>query len=155
MQFTRAPLNAKYGRANAMRSGFSLVELMVVVVIIGVMATVVTLQVSDYLVTAKQNVARSELATIRSALELFFMENDRYPTMDEGLAVLTKRTPQHPNGLLSSDLTDPWRRDYVYVYPGIQGPFELRSLGADAREGGSGANADIMLGDTIASTEKP
>ena len=155
MRFTKSPLNPSSGNGSATSGGFTLVELMVVVVIVGVMATVVTLQVSDYLVTAKQNVARSELATIRSALELFFMENDRYPTMDEGLAVLAKHTPQHPSGLLSSDLADPWRRDYVYVYPGIHGPFELRSLGADGREGGSGANADVTLGEPTSTAEKP
>ena len=127
------------------RPAFTLVELMVVVVIVGVMATVVTLQVSDYLVTAKQNVAKSELATIKSALELFFMENDRYPTTDEGLPILTKKTPKHPNGIVSSDLADPWGREYVYLFPGFNGPFELRSLGADGQEGGDGANMDISL----------
>ena len=66
--------------------GFTLVELMVVVVIVGVMATVVTVSVTDYLVTAKQNVARSEIATIKNALQLFFMEQDRFPTYEEGLA---------------------------------------------------------------------
>ena len=75
---------------------FTLVELLVVVVIIGIMATVVTIKVTDYLVTSKQNVARSEVAQIANALELFYTENDRYPTNDEGLAILTRPSPQHP-----------------------------------------------------------
>lgn len=122
---------------------FTLVELMVVVVIIGVMATVVTLSVTDYLVTAKQNVARSEIATIKNALELFFMENDRYPTNDEGLAVLKKSTPEHPSGILTNDLKDPWDSEYIYIYPGVHGAFDIVSFGADGQEGGTGANADI------------
>ena len=129
------------------KRGFTLVELMVVVVIIGVMATVVTLSVSDYLVTAKQNVSRSEIATIKSALELFFMEQDHYPTSDEGLAILKKKTPQHPHGILASDLRDPWDREYIYVYPGIHGPYDLVSYGADGQEGGTGANEDITTWD--------
>jgi general secretion pathway protein G len=127
----------------AARVAFTLVELMVVVVIVGVMATVVTLSVTDYLVSAKQNVARSEIATLRNALSIFFMENDRFPTNEEGLALLKKRTPQHPDGILTNDLKDPWRHDYVYVYPGSHGTFDIVSYGADGQEGGTGANADI------------
>lgn len=122
---------------------FTLVELMVVVVIIGVLSTVVTVSVRDYLVSAKQNVARSEIATIRNALELFFMETDRYPTNDEGLAILKRKTPEHPGGILTNDLKDPWHREYIYIYPGAHGPFDLLSFGADGQEGGTGADMDI------------
>lgn len=132
-----------YKRWTNNHRGFTLVELMVVVVIIGVMATVVTLQVSDYLVTAKQNVAKSEIATIKSALELYYMQYDHYPTTDEGLAILSKKTPERPNGIISNDLRDPWGHEYVYVYPGVHGPFEILCLGADGKEGGAGADADI------------
>lgn len=125
------------------RRSFTLVELMVVVVIIGVMATVVTVSVTDYLVSAKQNVARSEIATIKHALELFFMEHDRYPTNDEGLATLKAPSPEHPNGILTSDLEDPWGNDYIYIYPGVHGTFDLVSYGQDGQQGGTGANADI------------
>ena len=125
------------------QSAFTLVELMVVVVIIGVMATVVTISVSDYLVTAKQNVAKSEIATIKNALSLYFMQYDRYPSNDEGLAILKKSTPEHPNGILTSDLNDPWNHEYVYVHPGVHGPYDLVSFGADKQEGGIGADADI------------
>jgi len=125
------------------RQAFTLVELLVVVVIIGVMATAVTLSVTDYLISAKQNVARSEVATIKNGLSIFFMENDRFPTNDEGLSILSKRTPQHPNGILTSDLKDPWNHDYVYIHPGIHGAYDLVSFGADGREGGTGADTDI------------
>ena len=129
------------------RGAFTLVELMVVVVIIGVMATAVTLSVTDYLVSAKQNVARSEIATIKNGLAMFFMENDRFPTNDEGLAILKKKTPQHPGGILTSDLKDPWGHEYIYVYPGSYGAYDLVSYGADRQEGGTGANMDITSWD--------
>ena len=133
----------KHRSNTAVRVAFTLVELMVVVVIVGVMATVVTLSVTDYLVSAKQNVARSEIATLRNALSIFFMENDRFPTNEEGLALLKKKTSQHPDGILTNDLKDPWDHDYIYVYPGSHGTFDIVSYGADGQEGGTGANADI------------
>jgi len=123
--------------------GFTLVELMVVVVIIGVLATVVTVSVGDYLVTGKQNAARSEVASIGGALQLFHTEYDTYPSNDEGLAMLKKTTPEHPNGILQGDLLDPWGHEYVYVYPGLHGAFDVVSFGADGREGGSGGDLDI------------
>jgi len=134
-------MNRKHDRYG--RRAFTLVEIMVVVVIIGVMATVVTLSVTDYLVSAKQNVARSEIATIKDALSIFFMEYDRFPSNDEGLAVLRKASPEHPNGILSNDLKDPWGNEYIYVYPGVRGAFDLVSYGADRQEGGTGGDADI------------
>jgi general secretion pathway protein G len=120
---------------------------MVVVVIVGVMATVVTLSVTDYLVSAKQNVARSEIATLRNALSIFFMEHDRFPTNDEGLAALKKKTAQHPDGMLANDLKDPWGNGYIYVYPGTHGTYDIVSYGADRQEGGTGADADIASWD--------
>lgn len=126
------------------RLAFTLVELMVVVVIVGVMATVVTVSVTDYLVTAKQNVAKSEIATLKNGLSLYFMQHDRYPSNDEGLAILKKGTPQHPNGIVSNDLKDPWGHEYVYVHPGVHGAYDLLSYGADGQEGGIGGDADIV-----------
>ncbi len=123
---------------------FTLVELMVVVVIVGVMATVVTLTVNDYLVTAKQEVARSEVATIRNALELFYLDHDRYPNNDEGLAILKQSTSRHPSGYVTSDLDDPWRNAYIYIYPGIHSVYDIVSYGRDGQEGGLGPDADIM-----------
>ena len=126
---------------------FTLVELMVVVVIIGIMATVVTVSVNDYLVTGKQAAARNEIAQISAALQLFYTENDRYPSNDEGLALLKKSTPAHPHGILQGDLFDPWGHDYTYLHPGVRGAFDIISYGADGQEGGTGANADIVSWD--------
>ena len=86
----------------------TLVELMVVVVILGILATTVTISVRDYLVSGKQNAARQELAQIVAALELFYLESDRYPTNEEGLRVLLERNEAHADGLLrGGDTTNP------------------------------------------------
>lgn len=125
------------------RSAFTLVELMVVVVILGVLATVVTVSVTDYLVKGKQSATQAEIATISNALQLFYTEADRYPDNDEGLALLKKPSAAHPNGLLQGDLLDPWGHAYVYVYPGLHRAFDLCSYGANGQEGGTGTDADI------------
>ena len=130
-------------RHRARRSAFTLVELMVVVVIIGVLATIVTVSVTDYLVKGKQSAARAEIAQISTALQLFFMESDRYPSTDEGLALLQQPKPDHPNGILQGDLLDPWGKAYIYVSPGLHGAFDLCSYGANGLDGGTGADADI------------
>lgn len=116
---------------------------MVVVVIIGILATVVTVSVTDYLVKGKQNAAKAEIAQFASALQLFYMDNDRYPDNDEGLEVLRRSTPEHPQGLLQGDLLDPWGQAYVYVYPGQHGAFDVCSFGANKQEGGLGGDKDI------------
>jgi general secretion pathway protein G len=117
---------------------------MVVVVILGILATTVTISVRDYLVTGKRNAAKQEIAQIIAAFELFYLENDRYPTNEEGIAALRERTDQHPDGLLTGgDLNDPWGHPYEYVYPGVHGTFDLVCYGADGLEGGTGPNADL------------
>lgn len=125
------------------RSAFTLVELMVVVVIIGVLATVVTVSVTDYLVKGKQDASRAEIAQISNALQLFYTEFDRYPDNDEGLALLKQSSSTHPHGILQGDLKDPWGHEYVYVYPGLHGVFDVCSYGANGQEGGTGNDADI------------
>lgn len=122
---------------------FTLVELMVVVVILGLLATVVTVSVTDYLVKGKQSTAKAEIAQIGNALKLFYTEFDRYPDNEEGFALLTKSSASHPHGILQGDLLDPWGHEYVYVYPGIHGAFDLCSYGANGQEGGTGADLDI------------
>ena len=126
------------------RSAFTLVELMVVLVILGLLATVVTVSVKDYLVTGKQTTARSEIALISNALDLYYIEYGQYPSNDQGLAALKQSTKQHQHGILQGDLRDPWEHDYLYVYPGLHGPFDVLSFGADGFEGGEGPNTDIV-----------
>lgn len=133
---------------------FTLVELMVVVVILGLLATVVTVSVKDYLVTGKQSAARVEIAQLSNALDLFYTENDRYPTTEEGLALLQRKTSQHPHGILRGDLLDPWGHAYVYVCPGLQGAFDIVSYGANGVEGGEGPDADIESWDLAGHEQK-
>ena len=126
------------------RRGLTLIELMVVVVILGILATTVTLSVRDQLVSGKQAAARKEIAEIQAALEIYYMEHDRYPSSEEGLAVLLQKNERHPDGLLrGGDLLDPWKHPYEYTCPGLHGSFDLVSFGADGAEGGTGADTDL------------
>lgn len=113
--------------------GFSLIEVMVVVVIIGLLAGAVALKVGGYMDTARANRAKSDIATIRNAIETYKLTQSRYPSNDEGL-------DQVP----LENRSDPWGRKYGYNSPGQQGPYEVFTLGADGREGGDGENADIF-----------
>jgi len=122
---------------------FSLVELMIVIVIIGLLAGVVTLNVRSYVGQARRNTSRAEMATIVQALNTFYTTYGRYPTNDEGLEVLTSGTEKLPEPLLEGQPLDPWGNPYQYVSPGTAGPFEVVCWGADGREGGDGADADL------------
>ena len=135
MSCDRRPRHAK--------RAFSLVEVMIVIVIIGLLAGMVTINVRSYLMKARQSTARTEIATIAQALGTFYATCGRYPTNEEGLDVLTKPTEKNPEPLLEGKITDPWGKPYLYISPGSSGPFEVISFGADGREGGEGADADI------------
>lgn len=126
--------------------GFSLVEIMVVLVIIGLLAGVVTIGTRNYMVKAKANAARTEIATICSAIETYYTVYDRYPTNEEGLTMLTQKTDKLPDPLLQQRPVDPWGRPYQYNQPGRSGPYEVLSLGADGREGGDPGSADEDVG---------
>jgi general secretion pathway protein G len=129
------------------RRGFTLVELMVVVVIIGLLASAVTFKVRGYLVTSKQNVARMDIAKITAALETFYTLYDRLPTNEEGLAILARPTDKFPEGILSKVPRDPWGQPYQYNQPGRSRAYDVISFGADKREGGTGADEDLSNGD--------
>jgi len=125
-------------------AGFTLVEVMIVIVIIGLLAGVVTVNVRSYLIKAKQNTARREIATIVEALDHFYGAYDRYPTNEEGLAILTRPSEKLPEKPLNGEPTDPWGKAYQYNCPGGgDEPYEVICYGADGREGGEGVDADI------------
>ena len=116
---------------------------MVVLVIMGLLAGLVTIGVRGRMILAKQNAAKTELATIRDAIETFYTVEGRYPSSEEGIDVLVARTDKIPEPLLSTMPLDPWSNRYAYNAPGRNGPFEIICLGADGREGGEGADEDL------------
>jgi general secretion pathway protein G len=129
-------------------AGFSLLELMVVVVILSVLALVIVPRVIDRPDQARVARAQSDLAAISSAVQLYRLDNIRYPTTEQGLsALVTKPTldPAPGNWTQYMDRlpVDPWGQPYQYLAPGVHGDFDIFTYGADAAPGGSGANADI------------
>ncbi|GEP03109.1 type II secretion system major pseudopilin GspG [Methylobacterium oxalidis] len=130
-------------------SGFSLVELLVVLAIIGMIATMVTPQVLGYLGRAKGETARIQVKNIAQAVELYYLDNGTYPTTGQGLAALVAAPPggigwRGPYVRDARGLTDPWGQPYLYRSPGIGGgPYEVYSLGADGKSGGTGDKADV------------
>ncbi|HON00956.1 MAG TPA: type II secretion system major pseudopilin GspG [Acidobacteriota bacterium] len=127
--------------------GFTLIELIVVLVILGLLATVVGPQVMERLSRGKSEIAKLQIDQLEGALGLFRFDVGRYPTTAEGLAALLEN-PGLDNWagpyLDKSTLPkDPWGREYQYRSPGLHGDFDLFSLGADGVEGGEGENADI------------
>lgn len=121
-------------------AAFSLVEVMIVVVIIGLMATIVTYATTGYLEKAKKQKAKADLATLAGAVDSYYLHNGRFPTNQEGLKVLA---PEFIKALPN----DPWGHPYQYVSPGKTGPYDIVSYGGDGREGGTGSDADISSSD--------
>jgi general secretion pathway protein G len=130
--------------------GFTLVELMVVIVIIGLLATVVVINVLPSTDTASITKARGDIATLEQAIDLYKLDNLVYPSTDQGLDALVTRPdglsrPERyrPDGYIRRLPPDPWGNPYQYSYPGEHGTFDIFSLGADGRLGGEGLNADV------------
>ena len=124
---------------------------MVVIVILGVLAALVVPSVLSRTDDARNVAAKSDLAAIRQALKLYRLDNQRYPTTEQGLNALVGKPTEaplppnwKPGGYLGNagQLKDPWQNDYLYVYPGQHGEYDIYTLGADGQEGGEGVNAD-------------
>jgi general secretion pathway protein G len=130
--------------------GFSLIELTAVLALMALLATFVTLSVRHVMVKAKQNAARSQIAALRDAVEKFYLDTGHYPTNDQGLEILTQSPGKKADPLLRQVPLDPWNHAYVYLSPGKSEPYAIVSLGADGREGGDGADADISSEDVPA-----
>lgn len=135
------------------QSGFSLIELMVVIVILGLLASVLVPKIMDRPDEARVTKAQMDIKVIGQALKLFKLDNGFYPTTEQGLMALVKKPDSTPEprryragGYLdgSSVPKDPWGMEYVYRSPGDSGrDFEIISFGADGEEGGDGVSADI------------
>jgi general secretion pathway protein G len=130
------------------RRAFTLVELLVVLVILGLLAAVATPQVMKHVGHAKVQTARIEIKNIGAALDLFRLDVGRYPSQEEGLAALQTQPAaldawKGPYIDKKGGFLDPWGTPYVYRVPGQHGEYDLLSYGADKVEGGSGENQDI------------
>jgi general secretion pathway protein G len=138
-------------RLRARRStqrGFTLIELMVVVVIIGILAALVVPRVLDRPDQARVIAARQDIAGIMQALRLYRLDNGRYPTSAQGLRALTERPPGNPppanwRQSLERLPNDPWGAPYQYLNPGVRGEIDVFSFGADGQPGGENNDADI------------
>ena len=124
--------------------GFSFIELMVVIVIIGLLTSVVALNVLPSQDRAMSEKARADVAILSQAVEMFRLENLRYPSMDDGLDALLPDGDRQ--GYIKALPKDPWGNEYLYLIPGENGVFDVMSLGADGRLGGEGEDADIGNG---------
>ncbi|MCU0772950.1 MAG: type II secretion system major pseudopilin GspG [Ideonella sp.] len=128
--------------------GFTLIELLVVLVIIGVLAGLIVPNVLNRAEEARVTAARTDVNNLVQALKLYKLDNQRYPTAEQGLqALVAKPTagPAPPNWkpYLDKLPNDPWGRPYQFANPGVKGEIDVYSLGADGQPGGDGTNADV------------
>src|SRR3954466_772566 len=138
-------------------AGFTLVEMLVVIAIIGLIMGLVGPRVLNYLGDSKVKAAKLQIESFSSSLDLFYLDVGRYPTISEGLSALAQRPgnasiwngPYLKTGAVPSD---PWGHVYLHRSPGGRGPYEIVSLGSDGQEGGTGTAADIS---NDAATNRP
>lgn len=130
--------------------GFTLIEVMVVIVILGILAAVVVPRVMDRPDAARVTKAKQDIRTLESALNLYKLDNFNYPSTDQGLEALVTEpsgSPEAKNwksgGYIGRIPTDPWGNEYQYLNPGVNGAIDIFTYGADGEEGGEDMNADL------------
>ena len=133
---------------SVLRRGFTLIELMVVLVIIGVLAALIVPNVLERADDARTMAARTDVNNLVQALKLYKLDNQRYPTAEQGLSALVVKptsgpTPPNWKPYLDKLPNDPWNNPYQYLNPGIKGEIDVLSFGADGQAGGEGKNADV------------
>ena len=134
-------------KRKAASAGFTLIEVMVVIVILGILAALVVPRVMERPDEARITKARLDIQSIGQALDLYRLDNHEYPTTAQGLNALVEQpdgvTRWRKGGYLAKVPKDPWDHDYVYLAPGLHGDYDLLSYGADGQPGGQDAKADI------------
>lgn len=141
---------AIYKHPGRNQSGFTLIEIMVVVVILSILAAIVVPRIMDRPEQARKVKARQDIRIMENALRLYKLDNYRYPTTDQGLEALVEKPTTEPiprkwkeGGYVDRLPEDPWGFAYQYLNPGVHGEIDIFSLGADGKSGGEGINADI------------
>jgi general secretion pathway protein G len=132
----------------AAEAGFTLVEMLVVITIIGLIMALVAPRVLNYLSESKTKAAKIQIESFGNALDLFYLDEGRYPSTAEGLGALVQRPADNPtwNGPYLQTGTvplDPWGNPYAYRAPGQHGPYDIESLGSDGHQGGTGSAGEI------------
>ena len=135
-------------RIQLRNQGFTLIEVMVVIVILGILAALIVPKIMGRPDEARVVAARQDIATIMQALKLYKLDNRRYPTAEQGLDALVKKptlapVPDNWKSYLDKLPVDPWGNAYQYLNPGLNGEVDVLSYGADGKPGGEGFDADI------------
>ncbi len=146
----KSNLHQKHVQGKRLSKGFTLIEIMVVVVILGILATLVVPKIMGRPDEARAVAAKQDIASVMQALNLYRLDNSRYPTTEQGLQALVERPTTEPQprnykqgGYLGRLPVDPWGSNYQFLSPGINGEVDVMSFGADGKAGGEGVNADI------------
>ena len=133
-------------------AGFTLIEIMVVIAIIGILATLIVPRIMGRPDEARVTAAKHDIGTLNQALKLYRLDIGRYPTTEQGLSALVTRPSAEPvpqnwktGGYLDSLPNDPWGHPYQYANPGTKGEIDVYSFGADKKPGGTGADADVGI----------
>ena len=151
LPFSPIVTNGVPTRIRRSAAGFTLIEIMVVVVILGLLAAVVAPRIMSRPDEARMVAAKADIAAVTQALKLYRLDNTMYPSSEQGLAALVQKPSASPlplnwknGGYLDRVPKDPWGREYQYLNPGQKGEIDVYSLGADGQPGGEGSSADIF-----------
>lgn len=136
------------------QTGFTLIEVMIVIVILGILGALIVPNILGRGGQARVAAAKSDINSLSSALEIYYLDNRHYPTTEQGIESLTSKPNGEPEpenwntgGYIKKLPNDPWGNPYIYISPGQESDFELYSLGGDKKDGGEGENADIFYKD--------
>ena len=145
---SRTTMTAFPARRSHISRGFTLIEMLVVLAIIAMLAAVIVPNVMDRLEDGRATTARADIAALMQQLKLYKLDNQRYPTAEQGLDALVHKpsagpVPANWRPYLDKLPNDPWGQPYQYANPGIKGEIDVYSLGADGKPGGEGRDADI------------